>query len=156
MSIRGFSLSSQLQKIDYILKKLQLHQGESLLDIGYGWGWLIIRAAQQYGVRALGVTLSEEQYIKTKQRIAKLGLAEQVDVKLMDYPTLAESNGDKFNKVVSVGMVEHVGKANLPKYMQTVDKLLVPGGISVLHCITGQIEGRCLILSSYGLHKKLI
>ena len=133
---------SQVQKIDYILKKLQLHPGESLLDIGSGWGWLIIRAAQQYGVNALGVTLSEEQYVKTKQRIAELGLTGQVDVKLMDYRTLAESNV-KFDKVVSVGVVEHVGKANLPKYMQTVNKLLVPGGISVLHCITGQVEGPC-------------
>ncbi|KOA20402.1 cyclopropane-fatty-acyl-phospholipid synthase [Clostridium homopropionicum DSM 5847] len=134
---------AQLQKIDYILKKLQLKSGETLLDIGCGWGWLIIRAAQQYGVKALGITLSEEQYTKTKQRIAELGLTEQVDVKLMDYRKLAESDGYKFNKVVSVGMVEHVGKANLPKYMEAVEKLLVPGGISVLHCITGQIEGPC-------------
>lgn len=82
---------AQLLKIDYILKKLQLHPGESILDIGCGWGWLIIRAAQQYGVKALGITLSEEQYIKTKQRITEMGLAEQVDVKLIDYRTLAES-----------------------------------------------------------------
>lgn len=134
---------AQLQKIDYILKKLQLKSGEYMLDIGCGWGWLIIRAAQQYGVKALGITLSEEQYEKTKQRIKELGLTGQVDVKLMDYRTLAESDGGKFNKVVSVGMVEHVGKANLSKYMQAVDKLLVPGGISVLHCITGKIEGPC-------------
>lgn len=134
---------AQLQKIDYTLKKLQLHPEESILDIGCGWGWLIIRAAQQYGVKALGITLSEEQYNKTKQRIVELGLIGQVDVKLMDYRTLAESCSEKFDKVVSVGMVEHVGKANLLKYMQTVDKLLVPGGISVLHCITGQIEAPC-------------
>lgn len=133
---------AQLQKIDYILKKLQLHPGESLLDIGSGWGWLIIRAALQYGVNALGITLSEEQYTKTKQRIDELGLTGRVDVKLMDYRTLAES-GEKFDKVVSVGMIEHVGQANLPKYMQAVNKLLVPGGVSVLHCITGQIEGPC-------------
>lgn len=134
---------AQLQKIDYILKKLHLHPGESLLDIGSGWGWLIIRAAQQYGVKSLGITLSEEQYAKTKQRISELGLSSQVDVKLMDYRTLAECSREKFNKVVSVGMLEHVGKANLPIYMHSVDKLLVPGGISVLHCITGQIEGPC-------------
>lgn len=134
---------AQLQKIDYILKKLQLHPKEYLLDIGCGWGWLIIRAAQQYGVRALGITLSEEQYTKTKKRVAELGLTDQVDVKLMDYRTLAEKSIEKFDKVVSVGMIEHVGKANLPQYMQTVDKLLVHGGISVLHCITGQVEVPC-------------
>jgi cyclopropane-fatty-acyl-phospholipid synthase len=133
---------AQLQKIDYILKKLQLQSGQSLLDIGSGWGWLIIRAAEQYGVNALGITLSHEQYTKTKERIKELNLTGQVDVKLMDYRTLAES-GEKFDKVVSVGMVEHVGKANLPKYMAAVDNLLVTGGLSVLHSITHQTEGPC-------------
>ncbi len=134
---------AQLQKIDYILKKLQLHPGETLLDIGCGWGWLIIRAAQQYGVKALGITLSEEQYSKTKERISELGLEKLIDVQLMDYRILAESEALKFNKVVSVGMVEHVGRANLPKYMEAVNKLLLPGGISVLHSITGQLEIPC-------------
>ncbi|OGO77195.1 MAG: SAM-dependent methyltransferase [Clostridiales bacterium GWB2_37_7] len=133
---------AQLQKIDYTLKKLNLRPGESLLDIGSGWGWLIIRAAQQYGVKALGLTLSEEQYVKTKQRIEEHGLSGQVDVKLMDYRKLAEIGG-QFDKIVSVGMVEHVGRANLPTYMETVNRLLAPGGVSVLHCITGQIEGSC-------------
>lgn len=91
----------------------------------------------------MGVTLSEEQYTKTKQRIAELGLKGKVDVKRMDYRTLAENNSEKFDKVVSVGMIEHVGRANISKYMEMVNKLLVPGGLSVLHCITGQIEGPC-------------
>lgn len=130
---------AQLQKIDYILKKLQLNSGEKLLDIGSGWGWLIIRAAQQYGVQATGITLSNEQYAKTKQRIKELGLEGQVDVKLMDYRELADT-GEKFNRVVSVGMIEHVGRANLPLYMKAVEKLLEPGGISVLHSITSQVE----------------
>ena len=133
---------AQLQKIDYTLKKLNLQPDESILDIGSGWGWLIIRAAQQYGAKALGLTLSEEQYVKTKQRIKEYELSGQVDVKLMDYRNLAKS-GEKFDKIVSVGMVEHVGRANLPKYMEAVNKLLVPGGISLLHCITGQTEGSC-------------
>ncbi|MGD9678818.1 MAG: cyclopropane-fatty-acyl-phospholipid synthase family protein [Vulcanibacillus sp.] len=90
-------------------------------------------------IKALGITLSQEQYDKTKERIEELGLTGQVDVKLMDYRTLAESSGKKFDKVVSFGMVEHVGKANLPKYMQAVNELLVPRGISVLHCITGPV-----------------
>jgi cyclopropane-fatty-acyl-phospholipid synthase len=133
---------AQLNKIDYTLKKLQLKPGEKLLDIGSGWGWLIIRAAQQYGVEATGITLSREQYLKTKERIEELGLTGQVDVRLMDYRDLAKS-GEKFDKVVSIGMVEHVGHANLPKYFAAVDKLLVPQGLSMLHSITGLIEGPC-------------
>lgn len=133
---------AQLNKIDYILKKLQLRPGERLLDIGSGWGWLIIRAAQQYGVKALGITLSKEQYQKTKERIEELGLTGQVDVKLMDYRDLAKS-GEQFDKVVSVGMIEHVGHVNLPKYFAAVDKLLVPQGLSMLHSITGLLEGPC-------------
>lgn len=131
---------AQLQKIDHILKKMQLRPGETLLDIGSGWGWLIIRAAQQYQVKALGITLSEQQYVETKRRIAELGLSELVEVELMDYRELAES-GRTFDKVVSVGMLEHVGKAYLPKYMMSVDKLLVPRGISLLHTITHLKEG---------------
>lgn len=133
---------AQLQKLDHTLKKLQLRPGESLLDIGCGWGALIIRAAQQYGVKALGITLSEEQYAKAKQRIAELGLESQADVRLTDYRTLAESDG-RFDKIVSIGMVEHVGRSNLPRYMSLVDRLLVPGGLSLLHCITGQMEEPC-------------
>ncbi|MGI6686675.1 MAG: class I SAM-dependent methyltransferase [Bacillota bacterium] len=133
---------AQLNKIDYILKKLQIRSGERLLDIGSGWGWLIIRAAKQYGVEAVGITLSQEQYRKTKETIEELGLTGQVDVRLMDYRDLAKS-GEKFDKVVSVGMVEHVGHVNLPKYFSAVEKLLVPQGVSLLHSITGLIEGPC-------------
>jgi cyclopropane-fatty-acyl-phospholipid synthase len=130
---------AQIQKIDHILKKLQPRPGERLLDIGSGWGWLIIRAAQQYDVRALGVTLSEEQFSATKERINEMGLGEQVDVKLINYLDLDEEE-HRFDKIVSVGMFEHVGKENLPRYMEKVNKLLVPGGLSMLHTITGVKE----------------
>jgi len=130
---------AQIAKIDHILKKLNLKQGERLLDIGCGWGWLIIKAAQQFGVKALGITLSEEQYRGDKERIAKLGLEDQVEVKLANYLDLDEKEY-QFDKIVSVGMFEHVGKKNLPLYMDKVNRLLVSGGLSLLHTITGTTE----------------
>ncbi|MPM86192.1 Cyclopropane-fatty-acyl-phospholipid synthase [bioreactor metagenome] len=126
---------AQANKIEYILRKLNLHQDERLLDIGSGWGELIIRAAKEYGVNALGITLSEEQYRKTKEKIKEQGLNGKVDVRLMNYLDM-EQEIYQFEKIVSVGMFEHVGKENLHKYMETVKNLLVPGGISLLHTIT--------------------
>ncbi|HEX3033158.1 MAG TPA: cyclopropane-fatty-acyl-phospholipid synthase family protein [Bacillota bacterium] len=131
---------AQLQKIDHILKKLQLQPGETLLDIGSGWGWLIIRAAQQYQVSALGITLSQEQYQQTKKRIAELKLEHLVEVELLDYRDLATS-GRTFDKVASVGMLEHVGKANLDQYMTAVERYLNPGGLALIHSITHLKEG---------------
>lgn len=130
---------AQLQKIDHILKKLNLQPGERLLDIGSGWGWLIIKAAQEYGVKTMGITLSEEQYRKTQERIANLGLEDKVTVELINYLDLDETKY-RFDKIVSVGMVEHVGKANISKYLNKVNQLLAPGGLSMLHSITGTIE----------------
>jgi len=132
-------LQAQLNKIDHTLKKLNLQVGQSLLDIGSGWGWLIIRAAKKYGVKALGITVSEEQYNHTKERIKKEKVSQLVKVELKDYRELATTDR-KFDAVVSVGMVEHVGQANLPVYMKTVNKLLKPQGLSLLHSITHQTE----------------
>lgn len=130
---------AQLQKVDHILNKLNLKSGEKLLDIGSGWGSLIIRAAQQYHVQTTGITLSTEQYEKTKQRIKELGLEDQVKVELMNYQDLNATQW-QFDKIVSVGMFEHVGKGNLTKYMNKIHELLVPGGTSLLHTITGMFE----------------
>ncbi|SFK80612.1 cyclopropane-fatty-acyl-phospholipid synthase [Paenibacillus sp. 1_12] len=126
---------AQLQKIDHVLKKLQLKPGETLLDIGSGWGWLIIRAAQQYGVEAKGITLSEEQYKKTLERIAEQGLQDQVKVELIDYRDLAV-RGEQFDKIASVGMFEHVGQAHYPSFMQAIQTLLRDKGLMLLHTIT--------------------
>lgn len=102
---------AQRQKIDHTLKKLSLRPGERLLDIGCGWGWLIIRAAQAYGASAVGLTLSEEQYKAVRQQIADLGLAGKVTVGLASYRDL-DAARHRFDKIVSVGMFEHVGKAD--------------------------------------------
>ena len=126
---------AQIQKIDHVLKKLQLRSGETLLDIGSGWGWLIIRAAQEYGVKAMGITLSQEQLKETRRRIAELGLQDKVEVELLDYRVLAE-DGRTFDRIASVGMFEHVGQANFPQFMLTIKKLLKEGGLTLLHTIT--------------------
>lgn len=130
---------AQINKVAHILKKLNLHSGQTLLDIGCGWGELIITAAQNYGVKALGITLSEEQFNKANERIKENNLESQVEVRLMDYRELLKTS-EKFNRIVSVGMLEHVGKKNIPIYMDTVTNLLAENGVSVLHCITAQTE----------------
>lgn len=130
---------AQLQKIEHVLKKLNLQPGETLLDIGSGWGWLIMKAAQTYHVKATGITLSEEQFRATQERIMANDLSNQVDVKLISYLNLDETKY-QFDKIVSVGMFEHVGKENIPKYLDKVKRLLVDGGLSLLHTITGTSE----------------
>jgi cyclopropane-fatty-acyl-phospholipid synthase len=131
---------AQKQKIDHILRKLQLKSGETLLDIGCGWGGLIIRAAQQYGVKAKGITLSQEQHKKVEERIIENGLQGQVEVELMDYRELADASASTFDKISSVGMFEHVGQANYPHFMKAVNRLLKDQGIALLHTITHPTE----------------
>jgi cyclopropane-fatty-acyl-phospholipid synthase len=130
---------AQIQKIDLILKKLRLESGQKLLDIGCGWGSLIIRAAKKYGVKALGITLSEEQYASAVKRIRDAGIGNLVDVKLINYLDL-DRNEYQFDRIVSVGMFEHVGKDYLAKYMQKVNDLLATSGLSLLHTLTNQRE----------------
>ncbi|MBP2033636.1 cyclopropane-fatty-acyl-phospholipid synthase [Clostridium algifaecis] len=130
---------AQINKVQYILKKLNLKDGQRLLDIGCGWGELIISAAKQYGVNALGITLSKEQFEKVKYRIKENNLEGKVDIKLADYRELVK-NKETFDRIVSVGMIEHVGRKNLPTYMESVNSMLRDGGVSLLHCITAQTE----------------
>jgi cyclopropane-fatty-acyl-phospholipid synthase len=131
---------AQKQKIDHVLRKLQLKSGEALLDIGCGWGGLIIRAALEYGVKAKGITLSEEQYKKVQERIIENGLEGQVEVELISYQELYAPAAGAYDKISSVGMFEHVGQANYPLFMKAVDRLLKDQGLAVLHTITHPTE----------------
>jgi len=124
---------AQEQKLDYICRKLRLKTGERLLDIGCGWGGLILHAARNYGIQALGITLSPQQLVLAQDRIAKAGLASRCEVRLADYRE-AEQFGS-FDKAVSVGMVEHVGERQLSDYFRTAFGLLKAGGIFLNHGI---------------------
>ncbi len=130
---------AQMNKIHHILNKLNLKEGQTLLDIGCGWGYLTMEAAKQYKVKVLGITLSQEQFKKASERIKEEGLQDLVTVKLMDYRDL-ESSHLKFDRVVSVGMAEHVGKANLSLYFKNVHAVLKDSGLFLLHNITDLLE----------------
>ncbi len=125
---------AQIEKINHTLRKLNLKKDERLLDIGSGWGQLIVKAAQEYGVKSMGITLSEEQFRGTKELIKRLGLEDRVEVRLMNYLDLDE-NELQFDKIVSVGMLENVGKENLEKFFEKVSKLLVSAGLCLVHTI---------------------
>lgn len=125
---------AQEQKLDHICRKLDLKPGERFLDIGCGWGGLILWAARHFNVQALGITLSEEQHAFASQRIRELGLDSRCIVKLMDYRDIPEDQ--PFDKIASVGMFEHVGKRNLPEYFAKIHRLLRPGGVVMNHGIT--------------------
>ena len=120
---------AQQQKLDHICRKLRLRPGERLLDIGCGWGALLRFAAKKYGVSAVGVTLSEEQRRYAADAVARDGLGDKIDVKLLDYRDVEGA----FDKIVSVGMYEHVGLANHAIYFQTMARLLKPGGAALNH-----------------------
>ncbi len=110
-----------------------------MIFIACGWGSLLIEAAKNYKVKGLGITLSEEQYKKFKSRIEEENLQDYLDVKLMDYREL-EKSGLSFDRVVSVGMLEHVGRPNYDLFMRNVSKVLKKEGIFVLHYISGLVE----------------
>lgn len=124
---------AQEAKLDHICRKLNLQRGERMLDIGSGWGGLILWAAKHYGVKAKGITLSQNQYSHVTQLIREQGLEGQVTVELQDYRKVPD---EPFDKISSIGMFEHVGRANLPEYFCTVNQLLRPGGMALIHGIT--------------------
>ena len=130
---------AQCNKLEHICRKLRLSPGERLLDIGCGWGALICWAARHHGVQAHGITLSRRQFDHAQQKIQDEGLQDRVTVELRDYRDL---EGEAlFDKIVSVGMFEHVGLKNLPIYFAVAQHLLKPGGLFLNHGITNDREG---------------
>lgn len=131
---------AQVNKVDYILKKLHLEEGMSLLDIGCGWGFLLIEAAKKYGVHGTGITLSKEQHKEFQERIHAEHLEGQLKVELADYRELPDIIKTPFDRVVSVGMVEHVGRENYQLFIDCVRNVMKPGGLFLLHFISGLKE----------------
>jgi cyclopropane-fatty-acyl-phospholipid synthase len=124
---------AQQQKLDHLCRKLMLKPGERLLDIGCGWGGLVSWAAEKYGVEAVGVTLSARQYSYAREALKASARARNVEVRLQHYRDIDDASG--FEKIVSVGMYEHVGLQNLPTYFQMVARQLKPGGAFLNHGI---------------------
>lgn len=124
--------TAQLKKIDHILTKIRVRPGDRLLDIGCGWGALVMRAAQKFGANCVGITLSRNQHALASERVQRAGLADRVEIRLEDYRDIA----GKFDRITSVGMFEHVGINNLPMYFRRIHALLTDDGIAMNHGIT--------------------
>jgi cyclopropane-fatty-acyl-phospholipid synthase len=125
--------TAQAQKIDHICRKLRLAPGEHVLDIGCGWGGLLHAAAERHDITGVGIVNSPAQYAYARARIDAAHLSDRVDIRLQDYRDL--DGQSIFDKIVSVGMYEHVGLANLPLYFGSVSRLLKPGGVLLNHGI---------------------
>lgn len=123
---------AQVAKLDHILTKVQLKEEDRFLDVGCGWGALVIRAAQR-GARAVGITLSENQHAYAKERVAALGLEDRCEIRLQDYRDIPDT--ERFDKIASVGMIEHVGMKNLAVYFAKLHGLLADGGAMLMHGI---------------------
>jgi cyclopropane-fatty-acyl-phospholipid synthase len=125
---------AQIQKIDMVCRKLRLKAGETVLDIGCGWGAFACHAARTYGVKVVGATLSEQQAAYAREKVKLLGLEDSVTIALTDY-ALIEGEA-RFDKATSIGMFEHIGSANFETYFKTAHRLLKPGGLFLHHAIT--------------------
>jgi cyclopropane-fatty-acyl-phospholipid synthase len=123
--------AAQRAKLELVCRKLALRPGERLLDVGCGWGSLPIHAASEHGVEVLGITLSENQAEEARRRVAAAGLADRVEIRVLDYRDLA----GEFDAIASIGMVEHVGEAQIDVYSQTLERLLRPDGRLLNHGI---------------------
>tara|TARA_R100001143_G_scaffold14998_2_gene17033 strand:- start:190 stop:1377 length:1188 start_codon:yes stop_codon:yes gene_type:complete len=132
---------AQQAKLRHLCRKLRLQPGDRLLDVGCGWGGLARFAAREYGAQVFGITLSAEQLRLGRERVAAEGLEGRVQLELLDYRDLPTDG--QFDKVVSVGMFEHVGHANLPMYCQQLAAVVRPGGLVLNHGITSRhTDGR--------------
>ncbi len=125
--------TAQERKLDHLCRKLRLQRGERMLDIGCGWGGLVIHAARKYGVQAHGITLSKPQADLANERIRRSGLSDRCRVDVSDYREIHEP--ESYDKLVSVGMFEHVGESRLKEYFQGAFRLLRPGGVFLNHGI---------------------
>lgn len=132
---------AQLNKFDHLCRKLRLKPGERLLDVGCGWGGLARYAAEHYGVSVYGITLSQAQLDLGREKNAQAGLDDAIELQLQDYRDLPGQ--EDFDKVVSVGMFEHVGHANLGEYFRILHEQVRPGGLVMNHGITARhTDGR--------------
>ena len=143
---------AQFDKLDLICRKLRLAPGERFLDIGCGWGALLCHAAQQFGVEAYGVTLSQAQHDYAQAKIARLGLTDRVKVELRDYMTVE----GQFDKIASIGMYEHVRIANYKTYFKRMRNLLADDGIFLNHGITRRAKGNIKRFGKISPSKKVI
>jgi len=125
---------AQTAKLAHIAAKLALRPGDTVLDIGCGWGGMAIYLARHYDVKVVGITLSEEQIALARQRVAEAGVADRVTIELVDYRDFAKA-GRKFDRIVSVGMFEHVGQPQFETFFQACANLLTPDGTMLLHTI---------------------
>ena len=146
---------AQEAKLDLICRKLMLKRSDRFLDIGMGWGGLLLWAAEHYGVEATGITLSKNQYMHVDQKIKEKNLTGRVKIHLLDYRDIDESQ--PFDKVASVGMFEHVGRVNMDAYFSKIWRVLKPGGMLLNHGITaGWMEEKQLGLSMGDFIEKYI
>ncbi len=126
---------AQNRKIDYSLRKLRPRRGQRLLDIGCGWGSLVMKAARSFGLHAVGLTLSRNQFEYARRRINESGLDDKVEIRLQDYREVKPDKNNIYDRIISIGMFEHVGQENIPLFFKKCKELLRDKGLFLLHTI---------------------